>query len=250
RAGGGGDALRGGAGGAVWGGGGAVGPGGRLGGGGPQPAGGTAGGVPRGGALRGDCVPPPPGGGGGGGLPGAVSPAGGSGDGAPPGLCARHPAHRALGARGAAVGAGGGALAMSAFLARFPLRHRAGRKMFVSVAVFGVMTLVFAVSRSVALSVAALAVLGAADLVSVVVRMSLVQLATPDAMRGRVSAVNWIFIGTSNQLGEFESGLAAAWFGTVPAVVLGGLGTLVVTALWAYLFPQLREVDSLQDLSP
>src|SRR5205814_9094536 len=104
------------------------------------------------------------------------------------------------------------------------------RKMFAGVALFGVATIVFGLSRSFALSLAALIVMGAADMVNVVVRMSLVQLRTPDAMRGRVSAVNSMFIGASNQLGEFESGVTAAWFGTVPAVVIGGLGTLLVVA--------------------
>ncbi len=141
-----------------------------------------------------------------------------------------------------------GALCMSLALARYPLRHRAGLKMFGAVIVFGLATMVFAVSRSMSLSLVALWVLGASDLVSVVIRMSLVQLATPDAMRGRVSAVNSIFIGTSNQLGEFESGLTAAWFGTVPAVILGAVGTIVVACLWAGLFPQLRQIDSLRDL--
>jgi MFS family permease len=137
-----------------------------------------------------------------------------------------------------------GALCMSLVLARFPMRH-AGRVMFTAVAVFGAATVVFGLSRSFPLSLAALAVLGAADMVSVVVRASLVQLDTPDEMRGRVSAVNSIFIGTSNQLGEFESGVTAAWFGTVPAVVLGGVCTLVVAGLWMRLFPALLRRDRL-----
>ena len=103
----------------------------------------------------------------------------------------------------------------------------------------------FAVSDSLPLSLAALCVLGAADVVSVVVRSSLVQLETPDAMRGRVSAVNALFIGTSNQLGEFESGVTASLLGTVPAVVLGGVGTIVVALVWMRLFPQLRRLDLL-----
>jgi MFS family permease len=139
-----------------------------------------------------------------------------------------------------------GALAMSLFLARRPLRHRVGRTMYASVAVFGLATMLFAVSRSFALSIAALFVLGSADVISVVVRQSLVQLQTPDEMRGRVSAVNSMFIGTSNQLGEFESGLTASWFGTVPAVLIGGVGTLVVVALWVRLFPQLARADRLE----
>jgi MFS family permease len=138
-----------------------------------------------------------------------------------------------------------GALAMSLFLARRPLRRRVGRTMFAAVAVFGLATILFAVSRSFALSLGALAVLGAADVISVVVRQSLVQLRTPDEMRGRVSAVNSMFIGTSNQLGEFESGLTASWFGTVPAVLIGGIGTLVVVALWVRVFPELARADRL-----
>ncbi len=138
-----------------------------------------------------------------------------------------------------------GALAMSALLLHRPLRRRAGMIMFAAVAMFGLATVVFAVSRSIPLSLVALAVLGAADVVSVVVRYSLVQANTPDAMRGRVSAVNMLFIGTSNQLGEFESGLTAAWLGVVPATVLGGIGTVVVAGLWMWWFPTLRRVDKL-----
>jgi len=138
-----------------------------------------------------------------------------------------------------------GALAMALYLARRPLKRRAGSLMFAAVALFGIATIVFGVSRSFALSLVALAVMGAADMVSVVVRSSLVQLKTPDAMRGRVSAVNALFIGTSNQLGEFESGVTAAWFGVVPSVVIGGLGTLAVVALWMRWFPELVRVDRL-----
>lgn len=138
-----------------------------------------------------------------------------------------------------------GALAMSLFLARRPLKRRVGRTMFIAVAVFGVATIVFALSTSFFLSLAALAVLGAADVISVVIRHSLVQLETPDEMRGRVSAVNSLFIGTSNQLGEFESGITAAWFGTVFSVLLGGIGTLIVVALWMRFFPQLARIDTL-----
>jgi MFS family permease len=136
-----------------------------------------------------------------------------------------------------------GALAVSLLLARRPIGRRAGLLMFASVAVFGVATIVFGLSRSLPLSIAALAVLGGADVVSVVVRSSLVQLQTPDEMRGRVSAVNMLFIGTSNQLGEFESGTLAALIGPVPAVVLGGVGTLAVALLWMHLFPTLRRLD-------
>ena len=138
-----------------------------------------------------------------------------------------------------------GALAMALYLARRPLKRHAGRLMFGAVALFGMATIVFGVSRSFTLSLIALTVMGAADMVSVVVRSSLVQLQTPDAMRGRVSAVNALFIGTSNQLGEFESGVTAAWFGAVPAVVLGGIGTLGVIALWVRWFPELARVDRL-----
>ena len=139
-----------------------------------------------------------------------------------------------------------GALGMSVFLARSPLRHRVGRIMFTSVFIFGVATIVFALSTSFALSICALVVLGAADVISVVIRSSLVQIETPDEMRGRVSAVNSMFIGTSNQLGEFESGATAALFGTVPAVLIGGIGTIVVVLLWMRLFPKLAHIDSLR----
>src|SRR5207249_6623052 len=122
--------------------------------------------------------------------------------------------------------------------------------MFAAVGLFGLATIAFGVSRSFALSLIALAVMGAADMVSVVVRSSLVQLQTPDAMRGRVSAVNALFIGTSNQLGEFESGVTAAWFGTVASVVIGGLGTLAVIALWIRWFPELVRVDPLDARAP
>jgi len=142
-----------------------------------------------------------------------------------------------------------GALGMALWLAHHPLGARAGRKMFVAVAVFGAATIVFGVSRSFALSLAALVVLGAADVVSVVVRHTLVQLETPDHMRGRVSAVNALFFGTSNQLGEFESGVMAAWLGVVPSVVVGGLGTLVVVMLWIKLFPDLAGFDRLESVA-
>jgi predicted MFS family arabinose efflux permease len=140
-----------------------------------------------------------------------------------------------------------GAAAMALLIAHRPLRRRAGMVMLGCVALFGVATVVFGLSKSYWLSLAALAVLGASDMVSVVVRSTLVQLKTPAAMRGRVSAVNMVFIGASNELGEMESGLTAAWFGTVPAVVLGGIGACVVVALWTVLFPDLRKVDRLQE---
>lgn len=150
---------------------------------------------------------------------------------------------RGLGALRAAPAVG--SLALSGWLARHPLRRHVGRKMFGAVILFGAATCVFGLSRSFALSFAALFVLGAADCVSVVVRSSLVQLQTPDEMRGRVSAVNSLFIGTSNQLGEFESGLTAAWWGTVPATVIGGLGSILVAFLWMRLFPALARRDRL-----
>ena len=142
-----------------------------------------------------------------------------------------------------------GALAMSLVLAHSPLQRAVGQKMFYAVILFGVATIVFAVSRSLWLSLLALMVLGASDTISVVVRSSLVQLNTPDAMRGRVSAVNFMFIGTSNQLGEFESGMLASLMGTVPSVVFGGLGTIAVALLWMKWFPGLRRLNSLQPLS-
>jgi MFS family permease len=139
-----------------------------------------------------------------------------------------------------------GALAMSLWLTRYPLTRRVGHIMFYSVAGFGLATLVFAVSTSFLLSLGALFTLGALDMISMVIRGALVQLETPDEMRGRVSAVNAIFINTSNQLGEFESGITAQWFGTVPSVVIGGIGTLIVVALWMHWFPALRERERLE----
>jgi MFS family permease len=140
---------------------------------------------------------------------------------------------------------GTGAVVMAIVLAHWPLKRRAGAIMLWCVAGFGVFTLVFGLSRNVALSVAALVMIGACDMVSVIVRHTLVQLSTPDEMRGRVSAVNMIFIGASNEVGQFESGVTAAWLGAVPAVLVGGVGTLLIVALWAILFPDLRRVDQL-----
>jgi MFS family permease len=154
----------------------------------------------------------------------------------------------ALGALRSAPAAGAAVIAVA--LARWPIKRRAGSKMLVCVAIFGAATIVFGLSRSFALSLAALVITGAADMVSVFVRSTLVQLATPAAMRGRVSAVNMVFIGASNELGEFESGVTAQWLGTVPSVVLGGIGTLVVVALWAWRFPKLAGVDRLDNLTP
>ena len=136
-----------------------------------------------------------------------------------------------------------GALLMSLWLARFPVERKVGRTMFTAVGVFGVATIAFGLSTSFWFSLAVLVVLGAADMISMVIRGAFVQLETPDEMRGRVSAVNGLFIGASNQLGEFESGVTAHWFGTVPAVVLGGVGTLVVTGVWIRLFPGLARRD-------
>jgi len=138
-----------------------------------------------------------------------------------------------------------GALAVSMLLTVWPIRHDAGKWMLFCVAVFGVATVVFGLSRNMALSLAALFVVGASDMVSVIVRSSMLQLATPEAMRGRVSAVNSLFIGASNEFGSFESGVTAQWWGAVPAVIVGGVGALVVTGAWSLLFPSLRRVDRL-----
>jgi MFS family permease len=138
-----------------------------------------------------------------------------------------------------------GAVGMAMLLAHRPLKRHAGTTMLWSVAGFGVFTIVFGLSRNIYLSLFSLLLLGASDMVSVIIRSTLVQLSTPDAMRGRVSAVNALFIGTSNEFGQFESGATAQWFGTVPAVVIGGVGTLVVIALWSWLFPELRGADRL-----
>jgi MFS family permease len=138
-----------------------------------------------------------------------------------------------------------GAAAMAIYLAHNPLRRRVGKTMLWCVAGFGTFTIVFGLSHSLVMSLGALFLAGAFDMVSVIIRGTLVQLATPDEMRGRVNAVDMIFIGTSNELGQFESGLTASWFGTVPAVVLGGIGTLGVIALWAWIFPDLRNADQL-----
>ncbi|OOG51305.1 MFS transporter [Rhodanobacter sp. C01] len=143
-----------------------------------------------------------------------------------------------------------GALLMSVWLARHNMQRRVGAIMFASVAGFGVATLVFAISTTLWLSLLALFALGAFDMVSMVIRGALVQLDTPDDMRGRVSAVNAIFINTSNQLGEFESGMLAAWLGAVNATVLGGIGTLLVVGLWMAMFPTLRRRQRLHVESP
>ena len=140
---------------------------------------------------------------------------------------------------------GVGAAAMAILMAHRPLRGRAGPTMLWCVAGFGVCTILFGISRSIVLSLISLLLIGATDMVSVIIRGLLIQLGTPDEMRGRVNAVDMLFIGVSNELGEFESGLTANWFGTVPAVVLGGVGTLVVIAVWAWRFPELRKADQL-----
>jgi MFS family permease len=140
---------------------------------------------------------------------------------------------------------GVGAVLMALVLAYRPIQRRAGAIMLWGVAVFGLATIVFGVSRSVPLSLFALLLCGGSDMVSVIIRATLVQLNTPNEMRGRVSAVNMLFIGASNEFGQFESGITAQWLGTVPAVVWGGVGTLAVVTAWAVLFPRLRRVDSL-----
>lgn len=138
-----------------------------------------------------------------------------------------------------------GALLMSLWLARFPIERRVGPVMFTSVAIFGVATIGFGLSTSLWFSLAALVVLGAADMISMVIRGAFVQLQTPDEMRGRVGAVNGLFIGASNQLGDFRAGVSAAWFGMVPAVLIGGVGAILVTGLWIRLFPELAKRDHL-----
>jgi MFS family permease len=138
-----------------------------------------------------------------------------------------------------------GAALTAIYLALRPLTRRAGPFMLACVGVFGIATVAFGLSRSFPLSVVALFVVGASDMVSVYVRQTLVQLMTPDSMRGRVSAVNMVFIGASNELGEFESGVTAEWLTAVPAVVAGGIGTLLVVVVWTLLFPALRKVDRL-----
>jgi MFS family permease len=151
-----------------------------------------------------------------------------------------------LGLLRTAPGVGAGVMAIA--LAHRPLKTRAGVALLWAVAGFGLCTILFGVSTSLPLSLILLVCLGASDMISVIIRATLVQIRTPDAMRGRVNAVDMVFIGTSNQLGEFESGLTAHWFGTVPAVVLGGVGTLLVIATWAWLFPDLRRTGPLSSI--
>lgn len=145
---------------------------------------------------------------------------------------------------------GVGAAFMGIILAFRPIERKVGTRMFFYVALFGLFTVLFGLSKNFIFSVICLTLMGAFDLVSVVIRQSLVQLRTPNEMRGRVSSVNLVFIRTSNELGEFESGLTAAWFGTVPAVIIGGIGTCLVTGLWAWLFPELRQLNHFEQREP
>lgn len=140
---------------------------------------------------------------------------------------------------------GVGAIATAVLLATYPLRHRAGIYMFAGVAMFGVGTLLFGLSETPWLSIVALMIMGASDMISVYVRETLIALWTPDHVRGRVNAVNMVFVGASNELGEFRAGTMASVFGAVPAVVIGGVGTLAVAIIWAIGFPQLRKIDTL-----
>jgi hypothetical protein len=136
-----------------------------------------------------------------------------------------------------------GALTTAIILSHYPVERHIGRKMFGVVAIYGIATITFALSTWFPLSLAALVFLGASDAVSVVIRFTLVQMETPEDMRGRVSAINYLFVGSSNTLGEFESGTVAAWLGAVPSVLIGGIGSLVIAAMWMGLFPDLRKID-------
>jgi MFS family permease len=140
---------------------------------------------------------------------------------------------------------GVGAVLTSVAVAHWPLKRKAGISMLCCVFGFGVFTVLFGLSRSLVLSLCMLFLIGACDTVSVIVRSTMIQLGTPDAMRGRVSAVNMVFVGASNEVGQFESGLTAQWFGAVPAVILGGVGTMLIVLLWAWRFPSLRRLDRL-----
>jgi MFS family permease len=144
------------------------------------------------------------------------------------------------------AGPGFGAIAVAIWLAIHPIRHHAGIAMFIGVALFGVGTLIFGISTAPWLSIAALALMGAADMISVYVRETLIALWTPDEVRGRVNAVNMVFVGASNELGEFRAGTMASVFGAVPAVVIGGVGTLAVAVIWSLGFPKLRRIDNLE----
>ncbi len=136
-----------------------------------------------------------------------------------------------------------GALITAVLLSRFPVERHIGPKMFAVVAIYGVTTIIFGLSTWLPLSMMALALLGAADSLSIVIRFSLVQIETPDDKRGRVSAVNYLFVGSSNTLGDFESGAVAAWLGAVPSVLIGGFGSLLIAAIWMLMFPDLRRID-------
>lgn len=143
-----------------------------------------------------------------------------------------------------------GALVVATYLTKYPIKHNAGHKMFIAIFIFGIATIIFGLSTHLTLSVICLAALGGADVISVVVRSTLIQLLTPNDMLGRVSAANMVFIGSSNQLGEFESGMLAAALGPVNSVVIGGVGTLIIACLWMALFPSLRKIDRLDNLKP
>ncbi len=138
-----------------------------------------------------------------------------------------------------------GALVVSLTLLVYPIKRRAGKIMLVCVGIFGVATIIFGLSRNIVLSCIALVIIGASDMISVVVRSSILQLATPPEMRGRVSSINWLFIGVSNEVGEYESGLTAHWWGAVRAVVIGGIASVAVTGSWSIFFPALRHADTL-----
>jgi MFS family permease len=145
---------------------------------------------------------------------------------------------------------GAGAVLMGLAVAHWPLKRRAGLVMLWCVFVFGLCTVVFGLSRNLAVSLFMLFLIGASDSVSVIVRHTMIQLSTPDEMRGRVSAVNTVFIGASNEVGQFESGITAQWFGTVPAVIIGGMGTMLIVLAWSALFPKLRKMDKLLPDAP
>lgn len=145
---------------------------------------------------------------------------------------------------------GVGAVLMGLAVAHWPLKRRAGLVMLWCVFTFGLCTVVFGLSRNLAISLLMLFLIGASDSVSVIVRHTMIQLSTPDEMRGRVSAVNTVFIGASNEVGQFESGITAQWFGTVPAVVIGGIGTMLIVVAWSVLFPKLRAMDKLLPDTP
>jgi hypothetical protein len=139
-----------------------------------------------------------------------------------------------------------GALACALVIARWPLKRHVGIVMYAAITVFGFATILFGLSTSFAFSMAMLVVIGASDMVSIVIRQPVIQLETPDVMRGRVSAINALFIGTSNQIGEFRSGVTADWFGTIPSVLIGGAGTLLVVLIWIKAFPALLRMNNFE----